>query len=179
MVGRISTAAFPIALGVAIDISGIGGPTATLIAWLLAFLTLLCIGGNWLWRRRKPSWAGRVQSWNALAGDLTHFISKRRAELRGISNGWEAPGVARLLRRTGNADMRRIHDADTMAIYKEKYGDRVQRALGELCTAGLLGEGEAGILASPSDALAIERLAERLRDLAAHGARLSIAPISE
>jgi hypothetical protein len=165
MVKRAAVAALPIVLGAAIDITGLGGPQATVVAWLVVFVVLACLAASWLVGRRRLSWAGRAQAWHELGSELIGFSGKRRSELAQLLRDEQRVGVGWLFRRSRKAEVERVHDADTMAIYLQKFAERVRQVIGELQEVGLVGHSEGAHLASPTTPAAIERLGRRLLSL--------------
>lgn len=163
---RLAYAALPIAIGAVLQVSGLGGPTVTLIALLIMILIVCAIGVDWWLARRGASLEAKAKGWNRLGGELIGFIRRRRLE---AVAGTMAAGRSRIpgaiFRRDSRAELRRLHETDTMAIFAEKFALPLGAALAELRQAGLVGEAEAARIAAPADPEAIEQIGKRLLDL--------------
>lgn len=156
---RLALAALPVLIGAAIEVSNIGGATASLIAWLLVGLALVVLLIHWLRRAPESKPRDPANDWHRLGRELLAFARKR---------GGEQPpaGAAGLgpFRSRKRSKWRRLHEADTMSMYLEGFAERVGVAIRDLRRLGLLGEAEARLLASPTSPDGIERLGRRLME---------------
>lgn len=161
-----AVAALPVAIGAALQISGLTGPTLTIVAWVLVGLTTAFLVVHTIWSRRKNLRVGWASGWHRLGEDLVAFRKDRRTDsLTMTSLTWPPRRVAPWHRKRRRAEHQQLHDADTMLLFGELFGKRVHRSLRELREAGLIGEIEAETLAKPECPGAIERLGRRLIEL--------------
>lgn len=162
---RFALAALPVLIGVAIDASGLGGPTVTLIAWLLVAITLFFLFAHWLWNRRAASSKSPARRWHRLGKELVSFARQRGAEAARAVGAQSEHSLVTFVKRGRRAEWKRQHDDFTMDIYLERFAERVREAICELREIGLLGEMEAESLRSPTRPEEVERLGRRLMDL--------------
>ena len=82
-----------------------------------------------------------------------------------VSSALQVSGIAGPTAEAAAWGARRAHDADTMALYQERFAERVIAVVLRLRKAGRLGVSEAQGLVAPPDPAAIERLGRRLIEL--------------
>ena len=141
---RLAGAALPVAIGAGIQVSGIGGTTAAIIAWSLVGLVLVYLA----WDALRGA-GGKEEP----VGETARGLGK---ELLTFAQGRHAQ------HRAGSA---RAFEADTMSLFHERFGDRVVWVIDKLRDTGRIGVREAQMLIAPSRPAGIERLGRRLIEL--------------
>jgi hypothetical protein len=141
---RLAGAALPVAIGAGIQVSGIGGTTAAIVAWSLVGAVLVYLA----WDALRG-----VDDREEPVGETARNLGK---ELLTFAQGRHAQ------HRAGSA---RAFDADTMSLFHELFGDRVVWVIDKLRDTGRIGVREAQMLIAPSRPAGIEQLGRRLIEL--------------
>ena len=130
---QLTLTALSVALGTALQISGLGGPVANAVAWsavafLLAMLLLQHMRGE-----AGSALHGEVaRRARRFGNDLIAFSRRRHAssprDRRATWRSW----------LTGS-QFRREYDADTMSLFRERFGEGLLQLVDDMRSVGLIG----------------------------------------
>jgi hypothetical protein len=165
-VRRVAIVAFPIAISFALQVSGIAGTKAEIVAWSVVGVVGVGLVGELIWRRSREEEVAPAAT--CLGRELVGFIQQRRAMSPPTRESTVTrPQLLRLFRRgrSPKTKAERAYDADTMTLYQERFADRVIAVVQNLRSAGRLGAGEAQELVPPRRPASVEELGRRLIEL--------------
>lgn len=154
---EVTVAALSIALGTALQISGLGGPLARTVAWSAVVMLAAFLVFQHATKRGKAAISVTDlahRSWQ-LGHDLVNFRRSRKASAPRRARRWWA----------ALTNSKREYEADTMSLFRERFGEALQEVVDELRGTGLVGVSEALTLKAPKSPGAIERVGKRLIQL--------------
>lgn len=148
-----------VALGTALQASGVGGPVASVAAWsVVVLLTVFLLFQHARTGRGEGSLSDLALRTRRMGHSLVDFGRVRRASApRQMGHRWWF----------GRSHSRREYEDDTMSLFRERFGEPLLKVVDDLRRTGLIGLAEARRLTAPSTPDAIERVGHRLIELGA------------
>jgi hypothetical protein len=168
---RLGWGVFSLALGIAVQVSGIEGLLAAELAWTAVVVGVVLVVLSWLrpgGRRRSASRRpgnreSRLdRSLRRLGREILVFLHAREVE----APGWDssASTLRHPLRASRVSRALRAYEDDTMAMYREKFAPRVRDVVGRM-VGDHLGRNEARTLVAARTVLEAEATGRRLIEI--------------
>jgi hypothetical protein len=166
---EIAIAAFSVALGAAIQVSGFGGPIAVAVAWAIVVAISLWMLLTLVKKENEEGEAADDESLarraNRLGQELVGFAQEREADAPPTPQVGPSIRVLKGIRGSESSEIRKSFDADTMWIYQRRFAERVIEICHMLRSGGRIGAGEFKSLISPRRPSDIELVGRRLIEL--------------